>query len=275
MRLTFSFIIVVALACWYIWSPGGPTNKVGKQSSIAEVEPIQKTQPARQPSQQKVRVPASEVSAHAKVHVGQMANSAWRRTIESTLAQLQKDTEGLDKLPPCEQHKLLREAVLRHEPSPDCPRAKKIYEEMSQGAKRAEEQCRDLSDVFSQILEMGYSCKEDGALETKVELRKIVAKLKGHYQKDLQRHLDDELSDISFDDETLYPVSSGEFRDPTCALVPIIFLQYRYMAFKFHNKHFGMVESEIDSFCVDESYQPFYPDYLRYGEDGNPAKSYP
>ncbi len=236
---------------------------------------MHKTPPARQQRQEKARVLASEIPAQAKVHVGQTANSAWRESIESTLAQLQKETEGLDKLPPCEQHKLLREAVLRHEPSPGCSRAKKIYEQLYLGAEMAEEQCQHLSNVFSKILEMGYSCKEDGALETKEDLRRALARVRGHYQKELQRQLDHELKDIPFDEELFYPRPVGEFRDARCALVPIIFLQYRYKAFKFHNQHFGMVDSEIDNFCVDNSYQPFYLDYLRYGEDGNPAKSYP
>lgn len=276
MRLLLALIIIFALVGWYAWSPDDPRiNGFSHPSSITEIRASQKTQTVLQSPKKKDREIASEVTKKAGRNLDQKQYSTWLNTLESKLDQLQKEIEGLDKIPPCEQHKLLKEAVLRHEPSKDCLKANKLYEEMYLGANRAEEQCRELSDVFSQILIMGYYCEEKSALENTAELRKAVTRLKGHYQRELQMHLDYEIDDIPFDSEVLYPLQTGEFRDPTCAVVPIIYLKYRHEVFKMHSKHFGIVDREIDEFCGDGSFQSLYLDYIRYGEDGNPARPNP
>lgn len=270
MRFVIPFCFILAVACWQLWSSGNSVGPVGANVSTAEPSEIKKTKLADESLKKVVRATASESTNRKMTNLSALSISDRNQIIENVLAQMGKEIEKLDKLPPCEQQKLLKEAVLRHEPSKDCPMARKIYEDIFQGAKRAEEQCLELLGAITKIFESGKTCKSGTPIDGHDPSR-LVSNLKIQYQNELLKYLENGIDEVPFEGE--FPSAEGEFRDPSCAVMPIVYMLYRKRALSFHAQHFGEVDIGIDDYCNGGYDQPFYLEYIRYGENGNPAIS--
>jgi hypothetical protein len=176
------------------------------------------------------------------------------------------------RVPPCEGHRRTREAILRYEPHSSCVRARKIYESIYEGGRALQSACENLADYMTKSLESKTSCVSPNG-KYKIEILRNLDFMKSESRKMIMHHFTDEIDDIKFDSEGSLPIPTGEFTNVKCALVPVIYLQYRKKELGLMNKHFGIADSEASDFCSDSSsYDPFYLEFLRFGEEGDPAK---
>jgi hypothetical protein len=179
--------------------------------------------------------------------------------------------EADSRLPPCEGHRRFREAVLRLEPPRSCERARKIYDSIYEAGNSIRSSCENLSDYMQEALQSRSSCVRSNP-EGDVEMLEKLTQLKRNSQNGITTVLSDNLEDIAFDSEG-YPTPKGEFANVKCAVLPMIYLQYREKELSLMNIHFEIAVNEAFEFCADsESYEPSYLEFLRYGEEGDPAK---
>lgn len=275
MRLAIPSLIVLALIAWFIWNTGGSRQSFSHFTSTETSAAVPVTKRTGRANKQGERSLASQPFAQRESSTEQIASSEWQKIVQDRMSQFGKEMDLIYELPPCEKQRLLREASLRFDPPKSCPEARKIYENLFQVANILDRQCNEISERMQTMIEVGLSCVGDEDSKDYAMATEMMDGLEKRFQDDLSPYVTKLVGDESLANENFAFRPEGEFRNPGCALVPIITRVFVRTSSNFQGMHFGVARNEIQEICASAreglKYDGFYNDYLRYGENGNPA----